>query len=58
MDVLIEARSKDNPEFWQGYTDNYLKVLFKSNLNLKTQLIPLRLKKIVKDSVLADLDCM
>jgi threonylcarbamoyladenosine tRNA methylthiotransferase MtaB len=53
MDVLIEGRSKENKGYWQGYTDNYLRVLVKSNLNLKNRLIRVRLKKIVKDSVLA-----
>jgi len=55
MDVLIEERLKDNPDFWEGYTDNYIRVLVKSSHNLKNQLINVSLKKIVKDSVLADL---
>ena len=55
MDVLIEGRSKENPLFWEGYTDNYLKVIVASGGNLKNQLIPLALKEIRGDFILADL---
>lgn len=54
-DVLIEGRFPENKEYWQGHTDNYIKVLVKSNRNLKNQLIRVRLKKIDKDFILADL---
>jgi threonylcarbamoyladenosine tRNA methylthiotransferase MtaB len=54
MDVLIETQHKEKPGFLEGHTDNYIKVRVESNFNLKNQLIPLKLKKIVKDSVLAD----
>jgi threonylcarbamoyladenosine tRNA methylthiotransferase MtaB len=49
MDVLIEARAKENREYWEGYTGNYIKVRVKSGLNLKNKLITLRLKKISED---------
>jgi len=39
MDVLIEARSKDAPGLWEGYTDNYIKVNIRSKRNLKNKLI-------------------
>lgn len=55
LNVLIESRSKDKSGFWEGYTDNYIKVKVISNLNLKNQLIPLKLNNIVKDCILADL---
>jgi len=55
MDVLIEARSKPNAEYWQGYTKNYIKVEVKSELNLKNKIVSLQLKKIKQDYVLADL---
>lgn len=54
MDVLIETRLKDKSEFWDGHTGNYIKVLVKSNLNLKNKLIHLKLKKIVRDSLWAE----
>ncbi len=59
MPVLIEGRVKNkldgstaltiNPErsrridFWQGYTDNYIKVRLKSRADLKNQLLALKL---------------
>lgn len=53
-DVLIEDGCRENPAFWQGYTDNYLKVIIASRQNLKNQLIPLRLKQIINNSLQAD----
>jgi threonylcarbamoyladenosine tRNA methylthiotransferase MtaB len=55
MDVLIEERAKENKDYWQGYTGNYIKIWIKSDKNLKNQLVPLKLKKIFKDYILADL---
>lgn len=43
LDVLIEGRLRVNPDFWEGYTDNYIKVLVKSKLNLKNKLIRVRI---------------
>jgi threonylcarbamoyladenosine tRNA methylthiotransferase MtaB len=54
MDVLIEDRAKENPDFWQGFTDNYVKVRLKSERDLKNQVVPLRLKKLEKDYILAE----
>ncbi|MDD4908179.1 MAG: MiaB/RimO family radical SAM methylthiotransferase, partial [Candidatus Omnitrophica bacterium] len=45
-DVLIEKRCKDRPEFWQGYTGNYIRVLVSSPRNLSNQLLRVELKKI------------
>lgn len=55
MGVLVESRSKENPDFWEGHSDNYIKVLVKAKRNLKNKLIPVKLKKISGDSVLADI---
>ena len=54
MDVLIEAQAKEDPCFWEGHTDNYIKVRIKSKEDLKNRLIRLRLKKINKDCVSAN----
>jgi len=54
-DVLIEERSKENKKYWEGYTDNYIRVRVKSSKNFKNQLIQTRLKKINKDYIEADL---
>lgn len=55
VDVLIEAHSKEYKGCWEGYTDNYLKVLVKSRNNLKNQLVKVRLKNINHDCINADL---
>ena len=54
LTVLIEGEVKNKFNFWQGYTDNYIKILIKSNLNLKNQLLPLKLEKIIGTYVLAE----
>ena len=55
LDVLIESPSKENPGFWEGYTDNYLKVCMKpeGQLALKNRLIPLKIRKIRKNCLVA-----
>ncbi len=55
MDMLIEGRSKKNNKYWGGYTDNYIKVWVESDKNLKNKLIRVKLKKINKDCIEADL---
>ena len=47
MPVLIEGRNRNSTEFWQGYTDNYIKVLVKSKKVLNNRIIPLKLEKII-----------
>ena len=54
MNVLIEERA-DKQGFWQGHTDNYIKVLVKSKLNLKNKLVRVRLKEIQKAYIFAGL---
>ena len=43
LSVLIESRSKDNPGFWQGYSDNYIRVTLRDKRNLKNRIIKVRL---------------
>jgi threonylcarbamoyladenosine tRNA methylthiotransferase MtaB len=52
MDVLIEQRCRENKAYWEGYTDNYIKVRVKSDRDLRNQLVSLRLKKTLKDFML------
>jgi threonylcarbamoyladenosine tRNA methylthiotransferase MtaB len=54
MPVLIEGRASKNPAFWEGHTDNYLKVLLKSQESLKNRIVCVQLKQIDKDCILAD----
>jgi threonylcarbamoyladenosine tRNA methylthiotransferase MtaB len=53
--VLVEGKSKLRPGFWEGYTDNYLKVLFESNRKLKNIFVLVKLKEITNNYLLADL---
>lgn len=57
MKALIEGRSKDNPSFWEGYTDNYLKVLLKSKSQLKNRLVSLLLDKLTDKHILGRIKC-
>lgn len=52
-EVLIEGRMKLKPGYWQGYTGNYLKIAIKSGANLKGKIIPVRLKQIKDDYIMA-----
>jgi threonylcarbamoyladenosine tRNA methylthiotransferase MtaB len=54
MQVLIEGRLRDNPDLWQGYSDNYIKVAVSSRRNLRNRLITVRLKEIDGDFIRAD----
>lgn len=53
MRVLFEELSKNKNGYWQGYADNYIKVLFKSRRDLKNKLISVRLKGIFGDALVA-----
>ncbi len=57
MDVFIEGCSKKKSGYWQGYTANYMRVLVASKSSLEKQFISLKLKKIVKEDILAELGC-
>ena len=53
MEVLFECRNHCLPDYWEGHTGNYLKVLAKSNLCLRNQVVPVRLKQLSGDLILA-----
>jgi len=55
MDVLIEGHVKENKEYWEGHTDNYIRVIVKSRFNLKNQVVVARLKGISEGCINADL---
>ena len=54
MEVLLEDNSRENPCLWCGFTSNYIKVVVESSQNLKNKPIPLKLKKISRDSLWAE----
>ena len=47
MNVLIETEKKEN--IFEGYTTNYLKVLLKSDINIKNEIINVHMKNISND---------
>ena len=51
--VLIEGRLREETDLWEGYSNNYIKAIIRSSLNLKNKLICAKFKKIANDSVLA-----
>ncbi|MDD5154890.1 MAG: tRNA (N(6)-L-threonylcarbamoyladenosine(37)-C(2))-methylthiotransferase MtaB [Candidatus Omnitrophica bacterium] len=51
MPVLVEGKTREG--FWQGYTGNYIRVLFKSGLKLKNKIVAVKLKTIIQDYVSA-----
>ena len=52
LPVLIETEKKDN--IYEGYTTNYLKVLLKSDINVKNEIINVHIKKIRNDYLLSE----
>lgn len=50
LDVLVERRSRKRPGgYWQGITDNYLRVIFPSeNKGLRGALLPVKMIRIVE----------
>ncbi len=47
MPVLIETHKKEN--IFEGYTTNYLKVLIKSDINIKNQIVDVCIKNVRND---------
>lgn len=47
VEVLFEIRKDGN--FYEGYTTNYLKVLYKSDINIKNNIINLKIRDINND---------
>jgi threonylcarbamoyladenosine tRNA methylthiotransferase MtaB len=50
--ALFERESKEAPGYWEGYADNYIRVLLKSRCSLKNKLALVRLKSISGGCVL------
>ena len=51
-EVLFETLSKDNPDYIEGYTDNYLKVLVPSNSVEEGELALVTLEELKEDFIL------
>lgn len=51
MSVLVETEKDEN--LYEGYTSNYLKVLIKCDINIKSQIINVKIKDINEDCLIA-----
>jgi threonylcarbamoyladenosine tRNA methylthiotransferase MtaB len=56
MLVLIEGKAKANPGFWEGYTDNYIRILVKSAKRIGNQILSVRLKEMHKDCLIGKIE--
>ena len=56
MQILVEGKAKNNSPLWQGYTDNYIKVLLKvkAGSKVRNRILALRIKKIYTDYALGE----
>jgi threonylcarbamoyladenosine tRNA methylthiotransferase MtaB len=52
--VLLEGESRDNPNFLEGLTDNYLKVKVPFKPDLKNKIVQVKLKSILKDCFIGE----
>ena len=52
MSVLVETEKEEN--LFEGYTTNYLKVLLKSDITIKNQIVNVHVKNISKDFLLGE----
>ncbi len=52
--VLFEGPSKGKSGYWEGYSDNYIKVLVKSRLRLANQVKQVKTRKIRDDFLLGE----
>jgi threonylcarbamoyladenosine tRNA methylthiotransferase MtaB len=53
LHVLIEGKCAGDPDFWQGHSDNYLKVRVASELDLENRIVRVSLKNIKAGYILA-----
>ena len=54
-DALIEGLVPGYSDLWEGFTDNYIKVRVRSKLALKNRIVPVKIKKVYQDFVLAQI---
>jgi hypothetical protein len=54
MAVLIENKVVSSPGYWQGYTDNYMRVIIHSKTNLEKKIVNVKLSKLFGDTFKAN----
>lgn len=56
MDVLIEKEVKDKPDFYEGYTRNYIKVIVHCmSANITGKIVDVKIEEAVKDYAIASM---
>ena len=54
MDVLIEKEIKDKPDYYEGYTRNYIKVIVHCmSADITGKIVDVEIKEAVKDYAIA-----
>ncbi|MDD5108879.1 MAG: MiaB/RimO family radical SAM methylthiotransferase [Candidatus Omnitrophica bacterium] len=54
LSILIEGRTKDNPDFLEGLTDNYLQVRLPYKPDLKNKVVLVRIKRMIGDNFIGE----
>ena len=54
MTVLIEDKVVSCLGYWQGYTDNYMRVIVRSKKDLRKRMVTVKLAKLSGDSFKAN----
>lgn len=54
LSVLIEGQTKDYPDFFEGLTDNYLKVALPFKPDLNNQIVNARIKCVLGDKLIGE----
>ncbi len=52
LSVLVETQDSEN--IFEGYTTNYLKVLLKSDINIKNQVVSANIKNVTNDYLVCE----
>lgn len=55
LNVLFEEQSKPDPEFIEGYTTNYIRVLLKGSTSLEGKILSVKLEKLQGDNLVGKL---
>jgi len=52
IEILFEGRSRKYPEFYEGYSDSYIKVISRFKGTAANRIVSLKVKKIIDDSLI------
>jgi threonylcarbamoyladenosine tRNA methylthiotransferase MtaB len=58
MKVLYEQNFNEKNDLYEGYTDNYIKVVAKSNVDIKEKIVPTRLNEVEVGYIYGSIDAI